>query len=114
MASGGPVWEAVARMVGELAGGGDGLAHVGAVVGATAPDQLVRVRELLPRSVLLVPGVGAQGGAVESLGPAFAPGRGGALIAVSRSIVDQQGSEPDAARAAAEALREQVWAVSAD
>lgn len=112
LAAGGAVWEAVARMVGELAGHGDGLASVGAVAGATAPAQLARVRELLPRSILLIPGVGAQGGAVEQLGPAFAPGRGGGLVTVSRSIVDQPGEDPAAARAAAERLREQAWTVS--
>ena len=36
--------------------------NVGLVVGATAPDELARVRELAPRATLLVPGVGTQGG----------------------------------------------------
>ena len=114
LASGGPVWESVARMVGELGDDGDGLSSVGAVVGATAPAQLARVRELLPRAVLLIPGVGAQGGKIEQLGAAFEPGRAGGLIAVSRALVDHDGNEQQAARAAAEDLRQQAWSVSAD
>lgn len=113
LASGGPVWESVARMVGELGDDGDGLSSVGAVVGATAPAQLARVRELLPRAVLLIPGVGAQGGKIEQLGAAFEPGRAGGLIAVSRALVDHDGNEQQAARAAAEDLRQQAWSVSA-
>ena len=57
--------------------GASGLADVGAVAGATAPEHLARMRELMPRAVLLLPGVGAQGGRVEDLGAAFAPGPGG-------------------------------------
>ena len=45
------------------------------------------LRELMPRSVFLLPGIGAQGGRVEDLAPAFAPGRAGGLVTASRSIV---------------------------
>jgi orotidine-5'-phosphate decarboxylase len=64
--------------------------------------------------VFLLPGVGAQGGMAELLGPAFAPGRAAALIAASRSIVGPavEASSPEAARHAAEALRESAWEVS--
>jgi orotidine-5'-phosphate decarboxylase len=57
--------------------------------------------------MLLIPGVGAQGGRPEDLGPAFAPGRAGALVAASRSIA----GAADPAQAA-ETLREAVWRVS--
>ena len=79
-----------AAMVNELgasAVGAAGLSDVGAVVGATAPDRLERLRELMPAAVFLLPGVGAQGGRVEDLAPAFAPGPAGGLVAVSRGIV---------------------------
>lgn len=97
-------------MVAEISGppGAGGLADVGAVVGATAPAQLQRARELLPRTPFLLPGVGAQGGAVADLAPAFVPGRAGGLVTASRSIV---GSGPDGARRAAEELREQAWSL---
>ena len=45
-------------------GGAAGLADVGAVTGATVPEHLARMRELMPRTPFLLPGVGAQGGDV--------------------------------------------------
>jgi len=118
--AGGTVWEHVARMVRRVGDGqpptDSGLADVGAVVGATAPEHLARARELMPRSVFLLPGVGAQGGRVEDLAPAFAPGRAGGLVTASRSIArahEQHGGRPAAAaRAEAERLREQAWALA--
>jgi orotidine-5'-phosphate decarboxylase len=54
---------------------------------------------------------------VEDLAAAFAPGRAGGLITASRSIAGayrERGGDPrEAARAAAESLREQAWAISA-
>jgi orotidine-5'-phosphate decarboxylase len=65
--------------------------------------------------VFLLPGVGAQGGRVEDLAPAFGPGRAGGLVSASRSIVgahESGGGEPGAsARAAAERLRELAWSL---
>ena len=57
--------------------GSAGLSDVGAVVGATEPGHLARARELMPRAILLLPGVGAQGGRVEDLAAASPPGRAG-------------------------------------
>src|SRR5262249_35433801 len=78
--SGERVWEHVARMVdalGATGAAGARLHDVGAVVGATAPEHLARARELMPRTPFLLPGIGAQGGRVENLAPAFVPGRAG-------------------------------------
>lgn len=118
---GGTVWEALAAIVDRLGADGigeSGLSDVGAVVGATRPEHLARARELMGRATFLLPGVGAQGGRVEDLAPAFAPGRSGGLVSASRSIVDayrSTGGEPAAAaRAEAERLRETAWALSAD
>ena len=111
-----PVWAAVARIVDGLSGPGTGLSDVGAVVGATAPEHIARLRELLPRAIFLLPGIGAQGGQVEALGPAFAPGRAGGLVTASRSIVrahESGGDDPaSAARAAAEQLRASAWGLA--
>jgi len=114
LASGEPLWErlaALARDLGEAPGGG--LADVGAVTGATAPEHLARMRELMPRTPFLLPGVGAQGGDVHDLAPAFAPGRAGGLVTASRSIAnahEQGGGAPAAAaRAEAERLRSVAW-----
>jgi orotidine-5'-phosphate decarboxylase len=114
LASGEPLWERLAALARELGEGSvGGLADVGAVTGATAPEHLARMRELMPRTPFLLPGVGAQGGDVHALSPAFAPGRGGGLVTASRSIAnayEQHGGSPaDAARAEAERLRAIAW-----
>ena len=118
LATGGRVWEHVARLVGGLGtpGGESGLGEIGAVVGATAPEHLARARELMPHAVFLLPGIGAQGGRVEDLAPAFAPGRAAGLVTSSRSIVfahESGGGEPPAAaRAEAERLRAAAWSLA--
>src|ERR1700710_1149199 len=90
------------RLLGEC-----GMSGMGAVVGATEPLHIAHLRELMPRSIFLIPGVGAQGGKPELLGAAFSAGRASALIAASRGIA----ADPDPA-AAAERLRATVWDVS--
>ena len=82
-------------------------------MGATAPERLEALRELMRNAVFLLPGVGAQGGRIEDLAAAFAPGPAGGLIAVSRGIVgahERTGGDPAhaAAREAAR-LRELAW-----
>jgi orotidine-5'-phosphate decarboxylase len=93
-----------------------GLASVGAVTGATVPEHLARLRELMPATPFLLPGIGAQGGRVADVAPAFAPGPAGGLVTSSRGIVnahEQHGGSPaEAARAEAERLREQAWALA--
>ena len=117
MAAGGALWERVAKLVARLGddldGGGGPLSAVGAVMGATAPEHLARARELMPRTPFLLPGIGAQGGRVEDLAPAFAPGPAGGLVTASRSIArahESSGGDPaSAARAEAERLRAAAW-----
>jgi orotidine-5'-phosphate decarboxylase len=118
LADGARVSDGLARIVAELgaAGVGEaGLSDIGAVVGATAPERIGRLRAQMPHAVFLLPGVGAQGGAVERLAAAFAPGRAGGLIAASRGIVEahaRTGGDPaDAARAEAARLRALAWAL---
>lgn len=115
---GGRVWERLARIVTQLGAppsGTSGLSHVGAVVGATAPEHVARMRELMPHAPFLLPGIGAQGGRVEDMAPAFAPGRAGGLVSASRSIASahESGGAPPAAaaRAQAERLREKAWSL---
>ncbi len=113
--SGGAPWhERLARMVGELDDGQGELADIGAVVGATEPALVDRLRALMPRAPFLLPGVGAQGGRVDELRAAFAPGRAAGLVTASRSIVAPALETGDvrAAREAAERLREEAWALS--
>jgi len=113
------VWERLAAIAAELGAvgvGSSGLSDVGAVIGATAPSHLVRARELMPAAPFLLPGIGAQGGRVEQLAPAFAPGRAGGLVSASRSIASAHLSSTEApaaaARAEAERLRASAWALS--
>jgi orotidine-5'-phosphate decarboxylase len=112
LATGEPLWERLARIADDL-GEGEALKDVGAVTGATVPAHLARMRELMPRTPFLLPGIGAQGGTVEALAPAFAPGRAAGLVSASRSIANagaQQGADPArAARREAERLREAAW-----
>lgn len=102
----------VARL-GESGTGAAGLADVGAVVGATAPERLEGLRAEMPGAIFLLPGVGAQGGRIDGLAPAFTPGPAGGLVAVSRGIVDaheRTGGDPaHAAREEAERLRTAAW-----
>ena len=108
---GGPVHEHLASLVAanadRLAGEG-GLSGMGAVVGATEPAHLARLRELMPVSVFLIPGVGAQGGDPAQLGPAMGPHPASILVAASRSIATA--GDP---AAAADALRAQLWSLKA-
>ncbi len=113
---GGAVWERIAAIVDRLGAdglGASGLSDVGAVVGATEPGHIERARELMGHAPFLLPGIGAQGGRVEALAPAFAPGLAGGLVSSSRSIVDayrSTGGEPAAAALAeAERLRAIAW-----
>jgi orotidine-5'-phosphate decarboxylase len=113
---GDPLHERLARVVDEMGAdnvGECGLSNVGAVTGATKPELLARLRELMPRAIFLLPGVGAQGGRVEDLGAAFAPHPAAGLVTASRSIVgahEQRGGQPaEAAASAAEELREAAW-----
>jgi orotidine-5'-phosphate decarboxylase len=60
---------------------------VGAVVGATYPEQLAELRAALPQSWLLVPGLGAQGATAADVAGAFDPQGLGALVNSSRAII---------------------------
>ncbi len=105
-----PLHERLAELVDGLAPrllGESGLSGMGAVVGATEPEHIARLRELMPRSIFLIPGVGAQGGQPELLGAAFAAGPAAAIVPASRAIAN----DPDPA-AAAERLRAAVWDIS--
>lgn len=114
------VSEAIAELVNELgraALGVSGLSDVGAVTGATAPGHLERLRELMPSAVMLLPGLGPQGGDGRALAPAFAPGPAGGLVPVSRGIVyahERTGGDPALAAAdEAQRLRELLWGLYA-
>jgi orotidine-5'-phosphate decarboxylase len=113
LADGQTLSERLAAIVRGLERGAGPIADIGAVVGATAPGKLARLRELMPRAPFLLPGVGAQGGRIEALSAAFAPGPAGGLIAVSRGIVEahrRDGGDPQRTAAdQAARLRAAAW-----
>jgi len=117
LADGRPLWQHVAELVDRWAAdlvGGSGLSSVGAVVGATFPQEVAEARHLLPRSVLLLPGVGAQGARAGDLPDAFSIGPAGALVSASRSVIyaDDGPGWQDAAAAEAARLADELRAVA--
>ncbi len=84
-----PLYELVGEKVAEW---GDDLmgaeySYVGAVVGATYPEQGKQLRKVMPRTLLLVPGYGAQGGTAADLVHFFNGDRTGAIVNSSRGII---------------------------
>ena len=73
------------------------------VVGATRPEELKRIRKIIPDHFLLVPGVGAQGGSLEEVSGQGMNQQCGLLINASRSIIFADSSEKFAEAAAAKA-----------
>ncbi len=67
--------------------GNCGYSQVGAVVGATYPEMGKVLRELMPKSYILVPGYGAQGGTSDALRPYFNSDGLGAIVNSSRGII---------------------------
>jgi orotidine-5'-phosphate decarboxylase len=84
------VYQHVARHVAQLACramGDCGYGAVGAVVGATYPEQLQQLRHVMPRSWLLVPGYGSQGGTARDVAGAFDEHGLGAIVNNSRGVI---------------------------
>ena len=85
-----PLYEAVAEIVRDLGDplvGESGYSSIGAVVGATTGEGAAHVRGLLPRSIFLVPGIGAQGGDLATITACFNEDGLGAIVSGSRSIM---------------------------
>ncbi|MCU0875122.1 MAG: orotidine-5'-phosphate decarboxylase [Pirellulaceae bacterium] len=89
-ADGRPLYQHVAALVERLATetqGEGGYGAVGAVTGATYPQQLSELRGLMPHSWFLVPGYGAQGGTARDVAGAFDAQGLGAIVNSSRAII---------------------------
>ena len=114
-----PLWQHIASLVhewGQPLVGERGLSSVGAVVGATHPRGVSEARRLMPQTLLLLPGVGAQGATPADVARAFTSGPASALVTASRSVIyAYRGTDEDwraAAAAEAERLAAQVWKAS--
>jgi orotidine-5'-phosphate decarboxylase len=120
LSDGRPVWKHVASLVdawGEDLVGSRGLSSVGAVVGATVPRIIGEARREMPRAIILLPGVGAQGATPADVARAFTSGPSSALVNASRSVIyAYRDAPPDDWRAAAGAeaarLSAAVWAAA--
>ena len=120
LSDGRPLWRQLAELVdqwGEDLVGARGLSSVGAVVGATVPRIVGEARRQMPRAIILLPGVGAQGATPADVARAFTSGPSSALVNASRSVIYAYRDAPAddwRAAAAAEAARLQgaVWAAA--
>lgn len=109
-----PLYEIVGEKVAEWGADcmGDSYSYVGAVVGATYPEMGKVLREIMPKSLILVPGYGAQGGKGADLVHFFNADGLGAIVNSSRGIIaayqnekyKERFTEADFAAAAREAV----------
>ena len=115
-----PLYERVAEKVNEWGADamGDSYSYVGAVVGATYPEMGAALRKIMPKTYILVPGYGAQGGKGSDLVNFFNEDGLGAIINSSRGIIAAYKNEAyakygeagfdEAARAAVIDMREDI------
>lgn len=119
-ADGRTIYEVMGELNEQIAAGTEGkygFTMAGAVTGATYPQQIQDLRARLPHTFFLVPGYGAQGGTAEDVQYAFDKKGCGAIVNASRSIMcawQKTGGDghdfQDAARAAAETMRDAIGA----
>ncbi len=115
-----PLYELVGENIAAMAEGfmGDEYSYIGAVVGATYPEQGRILRQIMPKSYILVPGYGAQGGKGKDLVHFFNEDGLGAIINSSRGIIGAYQNEKyasygeegyaDAALAAVKDMKEDI------
>jgi orotidine-5'-phosphate decarboxylase len=97
VADGKPIYRHVAELVERLAvttEGDNEYGAVGAVVGATYPQQLAELRAAMPHTWFLVPGFGSQGGTAADVAAAFDGQGRGAIVNNSRGIIFAHSLQP--------------------
>jgi orotidine-5'-phosphate decarboxylase len=121
----GPLYRRVAEHVEQAAretAGECGYGAVGAVVGATYPEQLAELRQAAPHTWFLIPGFGAQGGSAKDVAAGFDESGLGAIVNNSRGIIFAHEREPFRSRygpgrwqeAVEAATREMIEQLAAD
>jgi orotidine-5'-phosphate decarboxylase len=98
--TGRPLYEKIAGVLNELGReqvGESGYSSVGAVIGATFPEEGRRLRGLMPKALILVPGYGAQGGSAKAAAECFNADGLGAIVSSSRGATYAFG-DPDISR----------------
>jgi orotidine-5'-phosphate decarboxylase len=116
-----PLWERTAEMIAPAAArlaGASGWSGLMAVCGATYPEEMRRLRKLLPTSLFLIPGYGAQGAGAMDAAAGFVPGpagREGGFISSSRAVLYPQAAAGAATLAAwREAVDDAMGAAAAE
>lgn len=71
----------------EVLKGTCGLSGLGAVVGATYPEEAIKLRSLMPKNYFLIPGMGAQGGSAKDAVAGLAAKKSGGIINISRGLL---------------------------
>lgn len=111
VADGKHIYEHMAELVnkwGEQTVGESGYSAVGAVVGATYPEQAEKLRKLMPKTYFLVPGYGAQGGTAEDVAKSFNSDGLGAIVNSSRGIMCAYQKKGLSGEAFADAARQEA------
>jgi len=117
VADGRPLYRHVAEYVERAAAqtaGAAGYGLVGAVVGATYPEQLVELRSAMPHTWFLVPGYGTQGGTARDVAGALDTRGLGAIVNNSRGILYAHAREPYTGRFGPARWQEAVEAATRD
>lgn len=107
--TGRPLYEIVAQTIREFGAGltgESGYSSIGAVVGATFPEQARCLRALLPNAIILVTGYGAQGASPEGAAACFNADGLGAIVNSSRGITYAFGNENVTRQAFVQSVRE--------
>ena len=110
-ATGQPLYETIAGIIEEIGKdliGQSGYSSIGAVVGATFPEDGRRLRALMPHALILVPGYGAQGGSAESAAACFHDSCLGAVVSSSRGITYAHSGRDISRPAFAQVVRDQT------
>ena len=95
---GGTIYQRLGGLVetwGQPSIGESGYSRLGAVVGATHPEDGALLRQAMPHTFFLVPGYGAQGGSAADVAPMFDRSGGGAVVNSSRGIIAAWRKDPD-------------------
>ena len=118
MADGRPLYRIMGGLCetwGSGAIGKSGYSDVGAVIGATYPEQLAELRKALPHTFFLVPGYGAQGGGAQGIKGAYDSQGGGVIVNSSRAIMCAYRNKPGYAEEDfADAAREEALRMKAE
>ncbi|NUQ63160.1 MAG: orotidine-5'-phosphate decarboxylase [Pirellulales bacterium] len=117
VADGRPLYRHVGAYVEQLASqtsGDCGYGAVGAVVGATYPEQLAELRAEMPHTWFLVPGYGSQGATARDVAPAFDVNGTGAIVNNSRGIIFAYARHPYAERFGQAGWQEAIEAAARD